>query len=105
MPARIADAMSIHPAAPEKLSPDELKAVLVHQLNTPMSVDLGADIEATGAFGELLTGADSPPMDLLQRTKAFAKFSKSRSDGPLPAEVASVLYFATIVRAQLKHNQ
>jgi hypothetical protein len=69
-----------------------------------VSVDISQDENATGSdtvtFGELLTGPASPSLDLLERVKSFAKFCKSRADGPLPAPVASAIYFATIVRAR-----
>lgn len=104
---RLAKALSIHPTTPERLSPDELAAILEHQLRTPLQIDLGEIPKAEHAphtLSELLTGSASPPLDLLERAKAFAKFCKSAPDGPLPVEVASVLYFAAIVRAQLAHG-
>jgi hypothetical protein len=52
-------------------------------------------------FAELLQHA-RPPVALLERVKFFAKASKIRATGPLPPQVATVLYFASIVVARLR---
>jgi hypothetical protein len=98
-PARLADALSIHPGKPETLSAQDLGAILQHQLATPFESDLPQTL------GELLTGDSLPPLDLLNRAKSFAKFCKSTPDGPLPAPVATVLYFALIAKAAIAHDQ
>ena len=106
-PARLAEALSIHPATADNISDQELGAILEHQLATPLEIDLGEIPKSQNAprtLGELLAGPSIPPLELLERVKSFAKFCKSTPDGPLPAEVGSVLYFATIVRAQLVHG-
>ena len=111
-PARLAEALSIHPATADKISDQELGAILEHQLATPLEIDLGeipnspnAPQDAPGTLGDLLTGASPSPLELLKRAKAFAKFCKSTPDGPLPAPIATVLYFALIAKAATAHDQ
>jgi hypothetical protein len=45
-----------------------------------------------------------PPVALLKLTKEFAKSSDRRSASPLPPEIATVLYYAAIVTALLRHG-
>ena len=107
-PVRLAEALSIHPATAEKISAQESGAILEHQLATPLEIDLGEIPKSQNAprtLGELLTGPSLPPLDLLERAKAFAKFCKSTPDGPLPAPIATVLYFALIAKAATAHDQ
>lgn len=95
---------------------DELSAILRHQLDAPLEFDLG-DLSEEYAkvappaeagtlhwrvtFGELLHHA-RPPLPLVERAKRFAKACRNHPDGPLPVEVATVLYFALIVVARLR---
>ena len=107
-PARLAEALSIHPATTDKISGQELGAILEHQLATPLEIDLGDVPKSQNAprtLGELLTGPSPPPLELLERAKSFAKFCKSSPDSPLPAELGSVLYFALIAKAAITHGQ
>ena len=104
---QLAKMFSIDPAAPEVLTDDELASVLRHQLDTPVEIDLDEAKASEGAapagritFGELLRST-RPPLDLLERVRHFAKACKSRPNGPLPREVATALYFASIVKAML----
>ena len=98
----------------EKLwSPEELGAILEHQLSAPLQCDLsGLDVHLARrlkqlnsagpaplvSFGDLLSHP-SPPLDLLELSKRFAKACRSDPSGPLPDEVATVLYFLSIVVA------
>jgi hypothetical protein len=95
---------------------EELGAVFAHQLSAPLTDDLkalGADAarrlaEAAPAGGPpILTFGDllhhpRPPVELLDATKRFAKVCRSHPDGPLPDEVATVLYLAAIAAAMLR---
>jgi hypothetical protein len=109
-PSELAQALSITPDAPEKLSDEELGAVLRHLLESPLSIDLmagqhgSANIGDSVSFGQLLAD-DRPSADLLQRVQRFAKACKTNADGPLPQEVASVLYFAAIIKSMVALNQ
>src|SRR5205823_4989142 len=55
------------------------------------------------SFGDLLSHP-RPPLELLELTKEFAKTSDTRASSPLPPEVATVLYYAAIVAARLRHG-
>jgi hypothetical protein len=92
---------------------DELAAILRHQLAAPIQVDLNS-LEAGAAprlrmlteahglllksFGDLLRHPH-PPLELLKLTKNFAKALRLSRRGTLPREIATVLYFASIVVA------
>ena len=95
---------------------DELGAIMTHQLTAPLQVDLinlerGLAIkvrnlaESQGltlkSFGDLLAHPH-PPVELLKMTKDFAKACRLSPRGPLPREIASVLYFASIAAALVR---
>ena len=101
-------------------APHELADVLRHQLRAPLLFDQGAmaamAAAAAGggapAAGEAPPGSfedlfrhPRPPLPLLRLTKDFAKAADRPSDGPIPAEVATVLYYAAIVAALLRHGE
>ncbi len=91
----------------------DLAGVLRHQLAAPPAADLAADDPALQAALEGLALAarppirsfadlfhhPQPPLELLQRCHRFAKRHLSDPAGPLPPEVASVLYYAAILAA------
>ena len=98
---------------------DELSAVLRHQLAAPLVMDLstlrgvtaehvkhlaaggGAD-PSIHTFHDLLRHPD-PPVELLELTKRFAKLARrTQASIAVPAEVAGVLYFASILVAQTR---
>jgi hypothetical protein len=91
----------------------ELAAILKHQLSAPIRVDLATleqrlasqlrlAAESQGlllkSFGDLLHHPN-PPVELLKLTKDFAKACRLSRGGPLPREIATVLYFTSIVVA------
>src|SRR5262245_41163569 len=108
------------PGAGTIWQPDELAAILQHQLNAQLEFDLGAvsaelpaGLDAIGVgragtlrwavtFRDLLLHHPHPPLPLLERAKRFAKACKSEPGGALPSEVATMLYFACIVVARLR---
>ena len=98
---------------------DELAEILRHQLEAPLLFDLsGVAGDGAGAaslarhveegqawsFGALFLHPN-PPLTMLRLTKRFAKTSDRRAANPLPPEVATVLYYAAILAALLRHNQ
>ena len=98
--------------------PDELAAILHHQMTTPLHVDL-AGIEgaakrlhdAAGAsglilksFGDLLQHPH-PPLALLKMMKDFAKACRISPESALPREISSVIYFASIIAAMTRHSR
>jgi hypothetical protein len=116
-PPRLAEMLALDGARPGRVwRADDLAAVLRHQLDAPLEFDLGdlseeyANLAPPGepgslhwrvTFGQLLHHA-RPPLPLVERAKRFAKACRNHPDGPLPVEVATVLYFACIVVARLR---
>jgi len=102
--------MSVDAGAERIWRPEELKAILQHQLSVPIQFDLGGlDPGLAQKVGALATAQGllvksfhdllhhpNPPLELLQLTKQFAKASRNHPDSPLPPEVATVLYFVSI---------
>jgi hypothetical protein len=91
----------------ERWRPQEMGAILRHQLSVPLDMDLAAGSGSPMwrmTFGELLHHPH-PPAEMLQRVKQFAKACKLARDGPLPPEVAAVLYFASIIASRLRCEQ
>ena len=95
--------------------PDQLAAILRHQLTTPLHVDLAgvsgaagqfkAAAEARGlvlkSFGDLLQHRQ-PPVALLKLVKDFAKACRLSPDSTIPREISSVIYFASIIAAMTR---
>jgi len=96
--------------------PEELAAILRHQMSAAVQFDLGAlDAGLAGRLSKLSSSqglllksfADlffhpHPPLELLRLTKEFAKAHKNHPDSPLPDEVATLLYFLSIVAARVR---
>lgn len=91
----------------------ELRNILRHQLESSLAFDLSrsdpepitpitTETAAAGppirTFGDLFQHP-RPPLELLIRVKQFAKSSRADPDAPLPAEIASFLYYAAIAGA------
>ncbi len=95
---------------------DELAEILQHQLQAPLLFDLAGVMEsvdltiprdemaAIGSFGELLQHS-SPPLTLLKLMKEFAKSSDRAGEAPLPPEIATALYYASIAAALARHGE
>lgn len=93
--------------------PDELAAIFKHQFSAPMLVDLGGFDPRTAARLKMLGEAEglllksfsdlihhpSPPVELLELVKNFAKANVDHPESGLPAEVASALYYLSIAAA------
>jgi len=98
--------------------PEELGAILEHQLSAPLELDLiglqrplveRLRVAREGnppiqSFRDLLNHP-LPPVDLLDAVKQFAKASRGCPDAPLPDEIATVFYFLSIVVALTKCGQ
>ncbi len=93
----------------------ELGKILRHQLAAPLEADLGsAAIDAAAnvpagtawcvTFRDLFEHS-APPLELLEIVKAFAKDCRAKPHGPLPPEVALVLYYGCIAAALLRHGR
>ena len=112
----LAQLMDLGTDATPDWTPQELAAMLTHQLSAPLAFDLcalkevsvekvnavaAAHTPAVESFGDLLTHAH-PSVELLELVKEFAKTSDSNQNRLLPRPIASVLYYASIVAAQLR---
>jgi len=96
--------------------PDELGAIFRHQMSAPVMVDLGAFDAATAVKLKMLSEAQglllksfaelfhhpSPPVELLELTKDFAKLNLDHSESTLPNEIAGVLYYTSIAAALVR---
>src|SRR4051794_4134009 len=109
-PQQLASLLDVESAAADPSNvwrPEELAAILRHQLAVPLGEEFGerirtlaANLESAGkyrglatrTFGELLAEA-APPLEALELVKQFAKVARAGRDSLLPAEVATVLYF------------
>ena len=95
---------------------DDLEGILEHQLAASLEADLAdlrpglpARLEELGAadgppiatFRDLLEHP-RPPLELLELTKQFGKRCRSNPDGPLPDDIATVLYLAAIAAAMTR---
>src|SRR6202789_869498 len=98
---------------------DELAAIFRHQMSAPILVDLGTfdpltatrirmQSEAQGlllkSFADLFHHP-SPPIELLNMIKDFAKSNRDHPASGLPQEIASTLYYASIAAALVRLNQ
>ena len=102
--------LAVRPESPHLWNEAELADVLRHQLDAPLLFDLGRLGRAgavdelareIGSFrGLLLHGA--PPLDLLVLAKEYGKSAVAQPDSPVPAEVGTLLYYATIAAALLR---
>jgi hypothetical protein len=94
---------------------DDMAAILRHQLNAPLRADLAATNPRAGhtldtvsraspppaTFGELLAHPH-PPLELLELAKDFGKTLRLDAACGVPAGVATVIYYASIVTAKLR---
>jgi hypothetical protein len=112
-PSHLAKLLWIDPKLP-LWSEEDLAEILSHQLSTKLTTDLTRmpisdatqnelrDNEQT--FADLLC-ASQPSIDLLRAAKEFAKTSRSDPNSLLPTQVATMLYYATIVAARLRRDE
>lgn len=73
----------------------ELGEVLAHQLRAPVAADLKLPSAGRMTFGELLA-MERPPVEVLRVAKDFFKAALLAADGPLPHDVARLLYYGAI---------
>ncbi|MAE68014.1 MAG: hypothetical protein CMJ18_27500 [Phycisphaeraceae bacterium] len=106
--ADLARMLTVDPVDAVVWQPQDLSAILRDQMGQSVTVDLAAaGLNPPGrdraarpidTFADLLHHA-RPPIDLLRRIKHFAKLNHAHPT-TLPRDVASVLYFASIVVAR-----
>ena len=97
---------------------EDLAPILRHQLSTPLDFDLRrlayGNPAATALLDQPITGgpanfaslfADAKaPLELLKLAKSFAKTADASSNPLLPPPIATVIYYAAIIAARLRHN-
>lgn len=96
--------------------PEDLAAVLRHQLDAPLAFDLAShqsggmehvedlrcvEGQPIRTFRELFHHP-RPPVELLELTKEFAKSLAHRDDAPLPEQIATILYVLSIIVARAR---
>ncbi|HZK79572.1 MAG TPA: hypothetical protein VFC46_00860 [Humisphaera sp.] len=115
-PGRLAGMFDLGKASLRPWQPDELRAVLKHQLSAPVEFDLGmmdagsaARLKTLAAAQRLLVSSvydllhhPQPPIELLEMLKDFARSHRQHRDSPLPAEISTLLYYAAILVARLR---
>ena len=81
----------------------ELAEVFQHQLRTPLHFDLPelAGPWAERTFGQLLLDP-TPPKEVLEQVKQFAKSAGDSQDPQLPKQVSALLYLVAIAVARLR---
>ena len=94
--------------------PDELASILRHQLAVPLADDMGErvldldrELDSAGKYHGLasqtygrLFREPAPPIEALHLVKQFAKSGRAQRGALLPPEVATVLYYISIIVAQ-----
>lgn len=118
-PVSLADLMDCRSDKEETWSASDLEAILEHQLDADVQFDLERFDEAVGvdlpgmlhsavepairSFRDLFEHPQ-PPIELLDLIRRFAKACRSRGDSPIPAEIATILYLASIATAVIKRG-
>jgi hypothetical protein len=96
--------------------PEDVAAVFRHQMASPVLVDLAGFDPATAARLKTLAAAQSlllksfadlffhpsPPLELLELTKDFAKVNMDQPASAIPGEVAAALYYLSIASALVR---
>ena len=115
-PKRLAKVMELGSEKSALWEPEELGAILRHQLGARVDADLGILDEglapklaricssaspAIATFGDLFHHP-CPPVRLLELTKLFARASRHHPDHPLPGKIGIILYLTSIVVARTR---
>jgi len=118
-PSQMAEMLSLDGSSGGAWLPEELGAVLSHQMMVSVDFDserlIAAHDQAALASGEANLGRSftfaellhhpEPPLDVLRHVKTSAKACMTETNGSLPHEVATVLYFASILVALMRCDQ
>ena len=96
---RLADLLGVSESTGPTWRPDDLAAMLRHQL----SAAVAGTVPKT--FGQLFA-QDRPAVEELRLVKDFAKAARSARHGKagVPGDIASVLYFTSILLAWARQN-
>jgi hypothetical protein len=118
-PISLAQIMTWGDSEEEMWKPDELGAILKHQLSAPLELDFSnlshpqmrrvralrsAASPPIESFADLLHHP-CPPVELLELTKDFAKMCRGHAECRLPDEIATMMYILSIAVALTKCNR
>ena len=118
-PTRLAVLLDMSAVDAATWAAEELGSVFRHQLSASIEQDLSdgpmeavvrANLmtDARGgslrSFGDVLRH-ESPPVEVLERIKQFAKVRRTEPEGSLPREVATALYYASLAAALVRCGQ
>lgn len=112
-PALVASMMDIGESMARVWHPNELGAILRHQMSAPVGFDLSNLSRGSAARVQTLCAAEGllvrsfadlfdhphPPIELLRMVKDFAKAVRTARHAVLPPEIASLLYYLSIATA------
>ncbi len=101
-PSRLSALMGLD-AQQSLWSEADLAAILRHLLETPISSQTGQPGHRQ-TFGQLLASR-KPSLEHLRTVKEFAKSARRNPDVGLPTDVATVIYYATLIAARLRCKQ
>jgi hypothetical protein len=101
-PSRLSALMGLD-AQQSLWSEADLAAILRHLLETPISTQTGQP-DHRQTFGQLFA-ARKPSIEHLRTVKEFAKSARIDPDVGLPADIATVIYYATLIAARLRCKQ
>ena len=113
---QVAKLMDLGAAGERLWRTEELEAILRHQLSAAVQFDLARIDQSLAGKLRNLTEAEglllhsfsdllhhpNPPVELLILLKDFAKACRNHPDSPLPEEIATLLYFASIAVAMMR---
>ena|SRR5438093_9732349 len=109
-PKRLAALLEIDQVPARVWRLDELTAIFKHQLAAPVQLDLAEGTAGNApalpsAFPEIRTFDElfhypKPPIELLKSVKEFAKANRDHPASALPREIATALYYGSIVVAR-----
>jgi hypothetical protein len=113
-PERLAELFDCELVTQSLWSETEFAAILRHLMEVPLRASFG-DFTPSGWTQQSETGvawaemtclevfsASRPPLAVLVGIKEFAKMCRDNPAGPLPPEIATVVYFASIAVALLR---
>lgn len=115
-PKDLARIMSVSSADERLWRPEEMGALLQHQLVSPLESELrSVHTNLLKEFQRKTQGADKPPRncrelflakqpdpDVLRITKDFAKLCRQSDTNPVPEQIPTVIYFTSIAMAEVK---
>src|SRR5687768_12100400 len=100
-PGLLARLMELEGEGAAVWGPEDFAAVWRHQMAARLGDELAGGAGGEATFGEVLW-ARPPVVELLCLIKDYAKAKRGDAAGGMPGEVASVLYYASIVAARVR---